>query len=414
MACRMAPDRHRPMTRGPAREPALLTAATLPAIQEALAAAGVDGWLLYDFRGLNPIARAMVGLEGMGSRRIFAWVPTTGTPVGLSHAIEQLDWAQWPAAWERRVYAAWRTLERDVASLVGNKRVAMEYSPGDAVPVVDRIPAGVLDMVRATGATVVTSADLVSRFFAVWSADGLASHKRAAEQIARIARGAFAQAGTAARTAKPLAEHEVMAWMQGEFLAVGLGTDHGPNVSATENAANPHYEPSASAPRLLREGDAILIDLWATEPGGIYADQTWMASIGAPSPQLAKVWTAVRGARDAALDLLASRIASGQPVRGGEADDAARAVIEQAGFGAYFTHRTGHSIDARALHGSGPNIDNLETREERLLIPGVGFSVEPGVYIPGEIGVRSEVNCWIGEDELLVTPREIQRELIVV
>jgi Xaa-Pro aminopeptidase len=392
----------------------LLTPATLPTIQAALATAGVDGWLLYDFRGTNPIARAMVGLEGMGSRRIFAWVPTRGAPVGLSHAIEQLDWAQWPAAWERRVYSAWRTLESDVASLVAGKRVAMEYSPGDAVPVVDRIPAGMLEMVRAAGATVVTSADLVSRFFAVWSADGLASHRRAAEHLARIAHQAFARAGAAARSTTPMAEHELMEWMRAEFAAAGLGTDHGPNVSATENAANPHYEPSASAPRLLREGDTVLIDLWATEPAGIYADQTWMASIGAPSTRLLEVWTAVRDARDAALTLLTSRIESGTPVRGAEADDAARGVIEKAGFGEYFTHRTGHSIDARALHGSGPNLDNLESREERLLIPGVGFSVEPGVYISGEIGVRSEVNCWVGDGELLVTPREIQRDLIVV
>jgi Xaa-Pro aminopeptidase len=402
------------MTPPTTRETPLLNPATLPAIQVALATAGVDGWLLYDFRGTNPIARVMVGLEGMGSRRIFAWVPTRGTPVGLSHAIEQLDWAQWPAAWERRVYAAWRTLESDVASLVAGKRVAMEYSPGDAVPVVDRIPAGILEMVRAAGATVVTSADLVSRFFAVWSADGLASHKRAAEHLARIAHQAFARAGSAARTTQPMAEHELMEWMRAEFAAAGLGTDHGPNVSATENAANPHYEPSASAPRLLREGDTVLIDLWATEPAGIYADQTWMASIGTPSARLLEVWTAVRDARDAALALLTSRIESGTPVRGAEADDAARGVIEKAGFGEYFTHRTGHSIDARALHGSGPNLDNLETREERVLIPGVGFSVEPGVYIPGEIGVRSEVNCWVGVGELLVTPREIQRNLIVV
>lgn len=396
------------------REAPLLTPETLPQIQAALAAANLDGWLLYDFRGLNPIARSMVGLEGMGSRRIFAWVPTQGTPVGLSHAIEQLGWARWPAAWERRVYAAWRTLEADVASLVNGKRIAMEYSAGDAVPVVDRVPAGMLEMVRAAGATVVTSAELVTRFFAVWSDAGRASHLRAAEQIARIARDAFARAGAAARTPAPMAEHELMAWMQGEFAAGGLGTDHGPNVSATENAANPHYEPSAAAPRLLREGDAVLIDLWATEPDGIYADQTWMASIGAPSAKLVQVWTAVRDARDAALELLAKRIPAGDGVRGADVDDAARAVIEKAGFGRYFTHRTGHSIDARALHGSGPNIDNLETREERLLIPGVGFSVEPGVYIPGEIGVRSEVNCWIGERELVVTPKEIQRELFVV
>ena len=396
------------------RESPLLSVATLPAIQAALAAAGMDGWLLYDFRGTNPIARAMLGLEGMQSRRIFAWIPTRGTPVAVTHAIEQAPWARWPAAWERRVYASWQSLESEIASIAGGKKVAMEYSPGDAVPVVDRIPAGVLELVRAAGADVVTSADLVTRFFAVWSAEGLASHKRAAEQLRTIAHSAFARAGAAAASGAPITEFALMQWIKERFTAGGLETDHGPNVSATENAANPHYEPSEGTPRLLNKGDAILIDLWATESGGIYADQTWMASIGEPSAKLRTVWTAVRDARDAALTLLKSRIESGTAVRGADADDAARTVIEQAGFGPYFTHRTGHSIDARALHGSGPNLDNLETREERLLISGVGFSVEPGVYIPGEIGVRSEVNCWIGERELLITPGTIQRDLIIV
>jgi Xaa-Pro aminopeptidase len=290
----------------------------------------------------------------------------------------------------------------------------MEYSAGDAVPVVDRIPAGVLELVRAAGAEVVTSGDLVSRFFAVWSDDGKFSHFRASEHIAKVAKAAFARAGMHARTDLPLAEHELVEWILGQFSLCGLETDHGPNVSATENAANPHYEPSAAKARRLKEGDAVLIDLWATEAGGIYADQTWMASIGPPSEQLTRIWTAVRDARDAALEVLHRRISKGEPVRGADADDAARAVIEKAGYGQYFTHRTGHSIDARALHGSGPNLDNLETREERFLIPGVGFSVEPGVYIPGVIGVRSEVNCYVDEGELVVTPHEIQKDLIVV
>jgi Xaa-Pro dipeptidase len=395
-------------------EPALLTTASLPAIQAALAAAGLDGWLLYDFRGTNPIARAMLGLEGMQSRRIFAWVPTTGAPVAITHAIEQAPWSKWPSSWGKRVYASWPSLEAEVKALVGGKRVAMEYSAGDAVPVVDRIPAGVLEMVRGAGADVVTSGDLVSKFFAVWSEHGKMSHFRASEQIARIAKEAFARAGRNALTDLPLTEFELVEWILGQFDRAGIQTDHGPNVSATENAANPHYEPAAGNTRRLKVGDSVLIDLWATEPNGIYADQTWMASIGEPSKQLVEIWTAVRDARDAALALLEKRITAGDAVRGGEADDAARAVIEKAGYGQYFTHRTGHSIDARALHGSGPNLDNLETREERLLIPGVGFSVEPGVYIPGKVGVRSEVNCWVGERELIVTPHEIQRELIVV
>jgi Xaa-Pro aminopeptidase len=392
----------------------MLTPETLPAVQAALAEANVDGWLLYDFRGINPISQALFRAEGLASRRMVAWVPAKGTPVAITHAIEPDSWKHWPRAWERRVYSSWKSLEAEIASLVKGKRAAMEYSPGDAVPVVDRVPAGVIEMVRAAGATVVTSANLVTKFFAVWTAVQLASHERAAEIIARIAKEAFARAGASVNSGSPLAEYQVMEWIKGEFTRNGLFTDHGPNVSATENAANPHYEPSAAAPRVFRAGDSILIDLWAMEPESPYADQTWMASIGAPSPKLELVWNTVRDARDAAIVLLRDRIKTGTPVRGAEADDAARSVIDRAGFGAAFTHRTGHSIDARAIHGSGPNLDNLETREERLLIPGVGFSIEPGVYLPGEFGVRTEVNAYIGDRELLITPKEIQRELIIV
>ena len=387
---------------------------SIAAVQAALVEAGADGWLLYDFRGINPIAKSLLRLEGLASRRVFGWIPARGTPVAITHAIEPGTWVHWPESWERRVYSSWRSFESELASLVQGKNVLMEYSPGDAVPVVDRVPAGVLEMVRAAGATVSTSADLVSRFFAVWTAAQLAAHCRAAEQCGRIAREALGRAGAHVRAGTPIAEHELMEWIKAEFNANGLFTDHGPNVSASENAANPHYEPSPEHPRLLRDGDVLLIDLWATEPGAIYADQTWMASIGTPSAKLLTVWTAVRGARDAAITLLQTRISSGQPVRGAEADDAARGVIEAAGFGPFFTHRTGHSIDERALHGSGPNLDNLETREERMLIPGVGFSIEPGVYLPGEFGVRSEVNAYVGEGELLITPYEIQHDLIIV
>jgi Xaa-Pro dipeptidase len=392
----------------------MLTPETLPAVQAALAEADVDGWLLYDFRGINPISQALFRAEGLASRRMVAWIPRSGTPVAITHAIEPGSWAHWPAAWERRVYASWKSLESEIAALVRGKRAAMEYSPGDAVPVVDRVPAGVVEMVRAAGATVVTSANLVTRFFAVWTQAQLESHRRAAEIIARIAKEAFARAGASVRGGTPLAEHQLMQWIKDEFAANGLSTDHGPNVSATENAANPHYEPSADAPRVLRAGDCVLIDLWALEPNGIYADQTWMASIGAPSPKVRNVWNVVRDARDAAIALLRERVAAGTPLRGADVDDAARGVIERAGFGAAFTHRTGHSIDARELHGSGPNLDNLETREERVLIPGVGFSIEPGVYLAGEFGVRTEVNAYMGERELIVTPNEIQRDLFVV
>ncbi len=185
-------------------------------------------------------------------------------------------------------------------------------------------------------------------------------------------------------------------------------------VSAGANAANPHYEPSADRPRPIVRGDVLLIDLWAREADGIYADQTWMATLGAPNSRTLEVWDAVHDARDAAIALVKSEVAARRPLRGGDVDDAARAVISSRGLGEYFTHRTGHSIDPRSLHGSGPNLDNLETREERLLVPGVGFSIEPGVYIPGEIGMRSEVNVYLEPGRAVITPREIQRELIVV
>lgn len=392
----------------------MLTPAMLPQLQRLLAEADLDGWLLYDFRGTNAIAAGLLGFEGLCSRRVFALIPREGQPIGLQHAIEPGPWARWPAEWPRRVYSGWQALEMEVAALVRGKRVAMEYSPGDAIPYLDRVPGGVLDLVRASGATVVSSGDLVSQVYATWTPAQRASHERAAVHLAAIARDAIDHAGAMAAAGTPAAEHLLQARILEAFARAGLETDHGPDVAASENAANPHYAPSAAHPRLVQRGDVLLVDLWAREPGGVYADQTWMASLGAPTARVATVWAAVRDARDAALDLLRSRIAAGQVVRGGEADDAARAVIVDRGYGPQFWHRTGHSIDSRELHGSGPQIDNLESRDDRVLIPGVGFSIEPGVYFPGEFGVRSEVNAFVGPDALLVTPAIAQRDLFIV
>ena len=394
----------------------MLTPDTLPRFHAALRDADVDGWLLYDFRGTNAIAGGLLGLEGMLSRRIFAWVPRDGSPVAITHAIEQAPWARWPAGWGRVVYRSWRELEAALAGCVGGRRVAMEYSPGDAVPYVDRVPAGVLEMVRAAGAEVVGSGELVSRLYAAWTPAQLAAHRRAAEHVAAVAREALAHAGAEARAGRPVLEHELAARVRAGFARAGLETDHdhGPIAAAGANAANPHYEPSPERPHPIGAGDVLLLDLWAREPGAPYADQTWMAVLGEPTAHAVTVWEAVRDARDAAAELLRARLAGGGVVRGAEADRAARAVIEARGFGAYFTHRTGHSIDVRELHGAGPHLDDLETRDERLLIPGVGFSIEPGVYIPGVLGVRSEINGAVDEDGLVVTPAEPQRELLVV
>jgi len=392
----------------------MLTPESLPLVQRALADARVDGWLLYDFRGLNPVAAALMRLDGMTTRRAFAFIPTRGTPVAITHAIEQAPWRHWPASWSKEIYASWRSLEALLAKHVGGKRVAMEYSAGDAVPYLDRVPAGVIEMVREAGATVVSSGELVSRFYASWDAEHIASHVRAAEAIATIAREAMRLAGERARGSEPLAEHELMAWIRSRFDRAGLVTDHGPNVSVGSNAANPHYEPSAGAPRVILTGEVVLIDLWAKEPEGVYADQTWMASIGPVDNENLKIWNAVRDARDAAIDLVRDRAKASDAVPGADVDDAARAVIDSRGYGQYFTHRTGHSIDPRDLHGSGPHLDNLETRETRLLVPGIAFSIEPGIYIPGRVGMRSEVNVYITPGEAVITPREYQKELMIV
>ena len=393
----------------------MLDKATLPAIQAAIRDMKVDGWLLFDFHGLNPVATGMLGMDGLLSRRIFALIPKEGTPTAISHAIEQGPWKRWPAEWPRERYSSWRTLEEQLGKLVKGKTLAMEYSPGDAVPYLDRIPAGVLEMVKAAGATVVSSGELVTRFYAAWSPSHVESHRRAAAAIAQIAKDGFAHAGSRARAGKPIAEHELERWIMDRFAEQGLTSDHGPIVGAGANAANPHYHPSAANPVPIRRGDVLLIDLFAHEdsPDGVWADQTWMGVLGEPSKRAVEVWTAVRDARDAAITLVQSRIAKGEQLRGGEVDDAARKVITDRGFGSNFTHRTGHSIDQRDLHGSGPHIDNLETREERLLIPGVAFSIEPGVYIPGEIGMRSEVNAYILAGKAIVTPDPYQRDLIV-
>ena len=393
----------------------MLDSRTLPAIQAALAEMGLDGWLLFDFHGLNPVASGVLRLEGMLTRRVFALVPREGTPVAISHNIEQAPWKHWPSEWPRERYSSWRALEEHLAKLVKGRRVAMEYSPGDAVPYLDRVPAGVLEMVRTAGATVVSSGELVSRFYAVWNAAHVETHRTAAAAIAQIAKDAITVAGKRARGGAPMAEHELQRWILERFTEGKLHTDHGPIVAAGANAANPHYEPSSANPRPIRTGEILLIDLWARDQtkDGVYADQTWMAALGEPSQRAKDVWTAVRDARDAAIALVQDRVAAGKAIRGAEVDDAARAVIASRGFGEYFTHRTGHSIDSRDLHGSGPHIDNLETREERVLIPGVAFSIEPGVYIPGEIGMRSEVNMFITPDRAVVTPDAYQRELIV-
>ena len=276
------------------------------------------------------------------------------------------------------------------------------------------MPAGVVELLRELGSTLVSSVDLVTRYCSVWTAADLAAHRRAAESIATIAREGIALAGERAHGSAPMTEHELAIWILDRFDRAGLKTDSGPSVSWGPNAARTHYHPSASETATIVPGALLLVDLWATEPGGIYADQTWMGSIGAPSGRDARLWEVVREARDAALDLIGGRIRAGRPVAGAEADAAAKSVIARAGYLEFTVSRTGHSIDRYGLHGFGPPIDDTETYDGRALIPGVGFSVEPGIYIPGEVGVRTEVNMVVAESDVVVTPDGYQTDLLVV
>jgi Xaa-Pro aminopeptidase len=394
----------------------MLTPNALPALHAALDAIAdpVDGWLLFDFRGINPIMSAVVGEEIVGSRRAYVYLPRGGTPVALVHAVDAELWREWPDAWSRVVWVRREELTRQLAALVGGRTVAMEYSPDGAIPYGDYVPAGTLELIRSAGANPVSSAELVSRYCSVWTAEDLAGHLRAAAILSDIARAAIGRIGERARAGDPVNEHEVTLWILEAFDRAGLVTESPPSVSYGANAARVHYDAPAEGSSPIVPGQLLLLDLWAREPGGLYADQTWMAAIGAPSPLAAELWNVVRGARDAALDLLRDRLAAGEPVAGAEADREAYAVIASAGYGDRIVCRTGHSIDRVGLHGYGPTIDDTESFDSRRIIPGVGFSVEPGIYIPGEVGLRSEVNAHARADGLDVTPGDYQRELIVV
>lgn len=381
----------------------------LAEVREALTEAGVDGWLLFDFHGLNPVAGRVLGLTGMNTRRLFVLLPREGEPTAVAHKIELQGLEGFPG----RVvpYARWTELHAALEPLVAGRRLAMEISPEDSVPYLDRVPHGVVELLRRLGGTVVPSGSLVSRFAARWSSAEAADHRFAAEIVAQVARetlaGAVREAGTG------LSESALRGRVVAAVEARGLVFDDHPIVAFGANAAKPHYEPRAGRDAKLENGQVVLLDLWAGKSRQtVFADQTWIGYAGdRPPERVEQVWRTVRDARDAAIAVIQRAALERQPIAGYEADRAARGVIEAAGFGEFFVHRTGHSID-RDLHGSGPHLDDYETHDDRLLVPGVGFSVEPGIYLPGEFGIRSEVNVFWSERGPEVTPKEPQVELI--
>jgi Xaa-Pro dipeptidase len=379
-------------------------------LREALSEAGVDGWLLFDFHGLNPVAGRVLGLTGMNTRRLFVLLPRQGEPTAVAHKIELQGLEGFPG----RIipYARWGELHAALATLVAGRTVAMEISPEDAVPYLDRVPFGVVELLRRLGAKVVSSGSLVSRFAARWTRAEAEDHRAAAEILASVARDTLAQ--VVSETGAGLTESALRARVVAAVESRGLVFNELPIVAFGANTAKPHYEPHAGRDATLRAGDVILLDLWAGRSRTtVFADQTWIAFAGSrPSARMTEVWRTVRQARDAAILEVRRAAAERRPIAGYEADRAARGVIEAAGFGDAFVHRTGHSID-RDLHGSGPHLDDYETHDDRLLVPGVGFSVEPGIYLAGEFGMRSEVNVFWGEPVAEVTPREPQVELIV-
>ena len=383
------------------------------ALRELLGTLPADGWLLYDFHGINPAATRVLGINGMGTRRFFVLLPRSGAPVAIAHRIELAPFEGFPG--EVRPYAAWSELHAQLRAVVSGKTVAMEISPGDAVPYVDRVPHGVIELIEGFGARVVSSGTLITRFAARWSAADLAGHRRAAEALAEIAGDTLRWAGAQLAAGEDVRETAMQARVMDGFRRASLVTDHPPIVGFQANTANPHYEPRAGADRRLAAGDVVLLDLWAgPKLGSVFADQTWMAYAGGkPGADKRKIWETVRDARDAAVGILKERWGRGQPVTGAALDDAARGVIRAAGYGEYFVHRTGHSID-RDLHGSGPHLDNFETADDRMLISGVGFSVEPGIYLPGRFGMRSEINVYMGDAGPEVTPYRPQQDLLLI
>ncbi len=381
-------------------------------VQAALRERNLDGWLIYDFKDRNPIGRSLLGLEWT-TRRGFALIPARGRPRLLIHAIEHSSWRH--LDWPRSSYSSRQEMERELGVLLeGCRRVAAESSARSDVPYLDLLPAGMRDIILEQGVELHSSGDLVSTFYAVWTGRQHSEHLRASQIVRSLARDAFERVADRLRRGETISEGELAGWIRSELARRGAPDQADCIVAIGPMAADPHYDPGATG-EPIRAGDLLLIDLWgALHEGSVPADQTWMGYLGSElPPRYAQLWSAIRDARDGVVAFLGERHARGEVIRGFEADDIARNIIAAAGHGEHFIHRTGHSID-RDIHGRGPNLDNLETRDDRILVPGVGFSIEPGIYIAGDVGMRTEINVHMGADGPEVTVDDPQEEIFLL
>jgi Xaa-Pro aminopeptidase len=412
-------------------------------IQAALREAGVDGWLFYDFRGSDPLAYRILklGQQGITTRRWFYYIPATGEPTKIVHSIERGKLDQLPG--KKLIFLPWQQLHahlRDTLTSGGRgnlvhtrrgnlrvyarrdvpgrpKRIAMQYSPNNDIPYMSRVDAGTIELIRSFGVTPVPSADLVQQFEAAWTPAQLETHQEASDKIHRIIMQAFGEIARRIRANEPTTEYDIQQFMVRRYEEEGLMSDNEPPIVAVnQNAANPHYEPTRDRHAPIRRGDFVLFDVWAKlkKPGAVYTDQTWTGYVGESVPaEYARIFNIVREARDAAVRFVQESMRANRPIKGADVDDVSRGVIKRAGYGAQFLHRTGHSI-GEEVHGNGANIDNLETRDARRIIPGITFSIEPGIYLEGKFGVRSEIDVHVTERDAIVTGQPIQTEVIAI
>ncbi|HOA13672.1 MAG TPA: M24 family metallopeptidase [Myxococcota bacterium] len=387
------------------------------AIQKAVGEAGFDGWLFCDFNNRDALAYRILGLDFQKytSRRWFYLVPSSGEPIRLVSKVEPSRLDTLPG--EKRTYLSWRDLSEELERMLSGRLVAMQYSPEDSIPYISIVDAGMVELVKAAGARVASSADLVQVFEAVIGEDGYRSHIEAGRIIHAIKDQAFALIGEHVRSGRDITEYEVQRFILRRFDEEGLDCmGEVPIVGVNGHPSDPHFEPTPENTVVIREGDTVLIDLWAkfAKPGSIFYDITWCGFVGTnPPDEYVRIFETVRDARKAAVSFVRERFARHQKCFGYEVDDACRSVVQASGWGDCFIHRTGHSIGVN-VHGNGVNIDNLETRDLRMLVPGICFSVEPGIYLAGRMAVRSEIDVFIRKDGSVEVTGPEQESLILV